>query len=255
MIIIKDKIAIDKMREGGKRLSSIFDTIEPLVKQGLTSHELDAEIEKQLVALDLKSEAKGYCGYKHVSCISFNEEVVHGIPSPQKVIKMGDIIKVDVCASWKGYCADMARYFVIGTPSKKVQKFLQVAQESLDLGIAEAREGNRLFDISAAVQKHVESHGYGIVRDFAGHGIGKRMHEEPEIPNYGKAGEGPVLKAGMTLAIEPMITLGDYPVFVETDGWTVKTRDKSLAAHVEDTVLITKDEPEILTRPSGARVG
>jgi methionyl aminopeptidase len=254
MIIIKDKCAIDKMREAGKRLASVFENIAPLIKQGLTSLDLDIEIERQLIQLELRSESKGYCGYRHVSCISFNEEVVHGVPTSKQVIKMGDIIKVDVCASWKGYCADMARFFAIGTPSKKVQKFLQVAQESLDLGIAEAREGNRLFDISATVQKHVESHGYGIVRDFAGHGIGKRMHEEPEIPNFGRAGEGPILKAGMTIAIEPMITLGDYPVFIETDGWTVKTRDKSLAAHVEDTVLITKNEPEILTRPS-ARVG
>jgi len=248
MIIIKDKVAIKLMREGGKRLAAIFDALAPLIKPGVSSLELDVAIEAALKKMEMKGESKGYMGYNHVSCISFSEEVVHGVPSAEKIIKMGDVVKIDICASWRGYCVDMARTFVIGSPSKKVQQFIYTAQAALDAGIQEARPGKRLSDISAAVQQVVEQEGYSVVRDFAGHGIGKKMHEAPEIVNFGKTGEGPLLKAGMTLAIEPMITMGDYPVYVAEDGWTVKTKDKSLAAHVEDTVLITEQEPEILTR-------
>lgn len=254
MITFKNSDAIKKMREGGQKLSSVFDMVEPFVKPGVSSLVLDEMIEEQLNNLGLKGEAKGYLGYKHVSCISFNDEVVHGIPAADKVVQIGDLIKIDICVSWQGYCVDMARSFFVDTQDEKILHFIRVAQEALDAAIAQAKVGNYLHDISATIQQVVEKHHYGVVRDFAGHGIGKKMHEEPEIPNFGKFGEGPVLKAGMTLAIEPMITFGDYRVFIATDGWTVKTRDKSLAAHVEDTVLITNEGPEILTRPNGARV-
>lgn len=253
MIVIKDKVAIDVMRQAGKLLANIFDSVvAPMMKAGVTSGAVDAAIEDAILHKEMKSEVKGFMGYKHVSCISFSDEVVHGVPSADKDFKSGGIIKVDVCASFKGYCADMTRVFFIGTPSKKAQKLVNVAYNALDCGIAEAREGRRLSDISAAIQREVERNGFGVVRDFAGHGIGKRMHEDPEVLNFGKAGKGPVLKAGMTLAIEPMITEGGYHVYIAPDGWTVKTRDKSLAAHVEDTVLITQGEPEVLTRPEGS---
>jgi methionyl aminopeptidase len=252
MIVIKDHIAIDCMRRGGALLSEIFDTvITPRMKQGVTSLQVDNAVAHALVEAKMKSESLGYMGYKYATCISCNDEVVHGVPSEKKVFKSGDLVKVDVCASWNGYCVDMARSYFIGTPSKELLRLVDVARGALDIGIAKACVGTRLSDISAAIQREVEKHGYGVVRDFAGHGIGKRMHEEPEVPNFGKAGKGPVLQAGMTLAIEPMITERGYHVYIAPDGWTVKTRDRSLAAHVEDTVLITQDEPEVLTRSKG----
>lgn len=249
MITIKNKQAILKMEKAGSLLSEIFADLSSILKSGVTTLDLDTWIADQMRLKGLASQCKGYMGYKHVSCISVNDEVVHGVPSKATVLADGDLVKVDICTSWKGYCADAARcYFVGGTGAEKTDHLVKVAKESLDAGIEKAVAGNRLSDISAAIQSVVEKNGYGVVRDFAGHGIGKRMHEEPEILNYGQPGKGPVLRAGMTLAIEPMITMGAYHVYVTHDGWTVKTKDKSLAAHVEDTVLITNDKPRILTR-------
>lgn len=248
MIIIKNKIAIQKMAMAGKLLSEIVADGASLVKEDASTFEIDAWIAQQISKKGLVSEMKGYKGYANVSCISVNDEVVHGVPSQAKILKNGDLVKIDVCASWKGYCADMARCFFVGDVSQDIKKMVEVAQASLDKGIEKARPGNRLSDISAAVQEEVERYGYGVVRDFAGHGIGKEMHEEPEIVNFGKPGLGPVLRAGMAFAIEPMITLGDYKVSVSKDGWTVKTADKSFAAHVEDTVVITEQGPYIITR-------
>lgn len=189
-------------------------------------------------------------GYRHVSCISVNDVVVHGVPHADCILQLGDLVKIDVCASWNGYCADMARSFFVGQSSEQAQKLVDVAYQALKKGIDQARVGNRLSDISSAIQQEVEKHGFGVVRDFAGHGIGKNMHEAPEIVNYGKPGKGPVLKEGMTFAIEPMITAGKYNVYVANDGWTVKTVDRSLAAHVEDTIAITNAGPVILTSSS-----
>lgn len=248
MITIKNKASLSKMEEAGHLLSTMFTAIEPLIRPGVSTLELDACIAKELSQRGLVSKAKGYMGYKHVSCISLNDEVVHGVPEATKVLRDGDLVKVDVCASYKGYCADMARAFFVGSRDARAAQLVEVAQQALDKGIACARPGNRLTDISAAIQQEVERHGFGVVRDFAGHGIGKRMHEDPEILNYGKPGKGPILRPGMTFAIEPMITMGHYDVYVTEDGWTVKTVDKSLAAHVEDTIAITNDEPKILTR-------
>jgi methionyl aminopeptidase len=159
-------------------------------------------------------------------------------------------VKIDICASYKGYCADMARSFFVGDVSDSLKKLVSVAQQALDKGISKARAGNRLSDISAAIQQEVESNGFAVVRDFAGHGIGKEMHEEPEVLNYGKPGKGPLLQPGMAFAIEPMVTAGHYDVCILSDGWTVETTDKSWAAHVEDTIVITDGEPKIITRPS-----
>lgn len=248
MITIKNKASIEKMSRAGILLLEVFDAIKPFIKPGISTAEIDSIAENEIKKRNLVSKCKGYHGYKHVSCISVNDEVVHGVPSERKILRSGDLVKVDICVSWNGYCADMARPYVVDAVDASTMKFISVAQEALNKGIAAARAGNRLTDISAAIQKEVESHGYGVVRDFAGHGIGKHMHEDPEILNYGKPGRGPILRPGMTFAIEPMITLGKYDVFITEDGWTVKTADKSLAMHVEDTVLITESDPVILTR-------
>lgn len=249
-MFIKNKQALDTMRVAGKLLAEIFENVSSVIQPGRSTASIDAWIEQQLVQRNLISQSKGYKGYRHVSCISVNNVVVHGVPSENIILKLGDYVKVDVCAAWNSYCADMARGFIVGSVSdEKVQHLMMVAAQALDKGIAQAVVGNRLFDISAAIQQHVEQFGYGIVRDFAGHGIGKRMHENPDVPNFGTAGTGMRLVEGMTFAIEPMITQGSYEVFVDKDGWTVKTKDGSLAAHVENTIAITQHGPEILTRP------
>ena len=248
MITIKNKQALEYMKMAGRLLAEIFNSLHEKIIPGISTLELDKYIEQQLNARSLKSQSKGYKGYKHVSCISINDEVVHGVPSEKKIIKEGDLVKVDICAAWNGYCADMARCFLVGQPSLEIKKLVEVAQMALDKGIDKARTGGFLTDISAAIQDEVERHGFGIVREFAGHGIGKKMHEEPELLNYGQPGKGPRLRPGMAFAIEPMITQGDYAIRILSDGWTAVTADKSFAAHVEDTVIITEQGPEIITR-------
>src|SRR5579863_5792682 len=247
-IHIKNKQSINMMAHAGGLLSEILDSVREKVLSGITTAEIDIWIEEQLKLKDLISCTKGYMGYQHVSCIAVNDEVVHGVPRSTSVLKKGDLVKIDVCASWNGYCADMARSFFVGEPSSaNAQKLVDVAHQALKKGIDQAQVGNKLSDISAAIQEEVEKHGFSVVRDFAGHGIGKNMHEAPEIVNYGKPGRGPILREGMTFAIEPMITAGKYHVYVADDGWTVKTVDHSLAAHVEDTIAITNAGPIILT--------
>ncbi len=254
MITIKNKSSIEKMEVAGKLLSQIMYQVAEIIVPDVSTLDIDLWIENKLKENGLISKAKGYRGYPCSTCISVNDEVVHGIPKKNKILKSGDLVKVDVCASWKGYCADMARCFFVNQKcSGQEEKFVSVAKSALNAGIEKAYPGNRLSDISSAIQLEVENNGYGIVRDFAGHGIGKNMHEDPEILNYGEPGKGPILRSGMTFAIEPMITLGDYNVYIADDGWTVKTRDKSLAAHVEDTILITDNGPRILTRLNDSR--
>ena len=248
MITIKNKIAVAKMEKAGLLLQEVFEIISSFIKEGMSTLDVDTKIAQLLKERNLTSKALGYRGYKHVSCISVNDVVVHGVPSASQILRDGDLVKVDICASHDGYCADMARAYFIGKPTPEAQKPATVAEDALKKGIEQARAGNRLGDISAAIQAEVEKHGFGVVRDFAGHGIGKQMHEDPEILNYGKAGKGPLLQPGMTFALEPMITQGNYKVYVAEDGWTVRTSDKSLAAHVEDTIAITHDEPKVLTR-------
>lgn len=248
MITIKNKASIAKMQKAGLLLQEVFDALIPFIKEGISTLAINQYVAQLLKEKNLRSEMLGYRGYSHVSCISVNDEVVHGLPRATTILRDGDLVKVDVCASFKGYCADMARAYIVGKGSPEVMKLVTVATNALKKGIAKARAGNRLTDISAAIQQEVEENGFGVVRDFAGHGIGKQMHEDPEILNYGKPGMGPLLQPGMAFAIEPMITLGKYDVYITKDGWTVKTLDKSLAAHVEDTIVITQEEPQILTR-------
>ncbi|MBN1549720.1 type I methionyl aminopeptidase [Candidatus Babeliales bacterium] len=256
MITIKNKLAIAKMETAGRLLSQIFEELIDIIVPGISTATIDAWIEQRISELGMISMMKGYNGYRHVSCISLNDEIVHGVPKRSRLIANGDVVKVDVCVSWKGYGADMARCFPVGSISRDALDLIAVAQEALDAGIEQACVGNRVSDISAAIQKTVERHDYGVIRVFAGHGIGKRMHEDPEILNYGRPGEGAVLRHGMTLALEPMIAQKSYDVRVDSDGWTARTADGGLAAHVEDTVLVTDRGPQILTRPHsrGAKV-
>ncbi len=247
-IVIKNKASIDKMRRAGQSLARIINDIKDVIKPGISTLELDTLIEEKMRADGLKPECKGYGTYKHATCISLNDVVVHGIPSKEIILKSGDFVKIDVVGSHKGYCADMARYFFVGSASPEALKLADAAQKALDGAIEIIRPGIRLSDVSAFIQGAVEAEGFSVVRDFAGHGIGKLIHEGPQIPNYGKPGKGPLLQEGMTLAIEPMINEKSYKIKIMSDGWTAKTVDGGLAAHVEDTVVVTKNGFEVLTR-------
>jgi methionyl aminopeptidase len=250
MIIIKNKESLRKMEEAGKRLSGIFEKLHSIVKVGISTLAIDTIIAKELAGQSLISCTKGYRGYRHVSCISVNDEVVHGVPNENKIIHEGEVVKIDVCASWNGYCADMARPYIVGAVDTEVRKLIETAQNALDKGIEKVKIGNYLTDISAAIQWEIEKEGFGIVRDFAGHGIGKKMHEDPEILNYvsSECTKKIAIRQGMAFAIEPMVTLGNFQVYVAADGWTVKTKDKSMAAHVEDTVIVTDNGAKVITR-------
>lgn len=248
MIFIKNISAIQKMIEAGKRLSGIFQELSLIVVHGKRALDIDYWIEKKLESQSLRTAMKGYHGYRYVSCISFNDEVVHGVPSANKIVKDGDLVKIDVCAAFQGYCADMARPFFVGTGmSSQVHDFISVARQSLVAGTEKIVENNRLSDVSAAIQDVIIKHNYGIVREFAGHGIGRNMHEEPDVSNYGKPGRGPILKVGMAFAIEPMITLGNHAIVIDEDGWTARTVDGSLAMHIEDTVIVGENGPIVTT--------
>lgn len=247
-IIIKNKVIIEKMRIAGKLLAEIMQEAQSLVVIGKNTAEIDAIIEQNMRKKGLVPACKGYAGYNHATLISLNDVIVHGVPSKEIILKSGDFVKIDVVGAYKGYCVDMARYFFVGEVNPFVRKIAAVAQQALDSAIDNVVPGKKLSDISALIQQIVEREGFGVVRYFAGHGIGKDIHEAPDIPNYGVPGQGPILQPGMTLAIEPMITQGAYDVQIMADGWTAKTVDGGLAAHVEDTILVTEQGAEILTR-------
>ena len=248
VIQVKNKLALSKMETAGKLLAEICQELTDIIRPGMATSVIDSWMSDRLKARGLSSKMKGYCGYKHVTCISINEQVVHGIPSDKKILKDGDLVKVDVCAAWGGYCADMARCYFVGEARPDAKLLVEAACRSLDKAVEATQVRNRIGDISFAVQQEVEKSGFGVVRDFAGHGIGKNMHEDPEILNYGQSGTGPEIRVGMAFAIEPMITAGRYDVIILADGWTVETVDKSLAAHVEDTVVVTENGPKVVTR-------
>ncbi len=250
MIPIKSDSECAKIKTAGLLLAGVFDEVHPQVRAGVSTLALDTAVERMLSVRGLVAASKGYKGYRHATCISINDEVVHGVPSSRRTLKDGDLVKIDVCASYEGFFADMARSFIIGGDTRGAQRLVEATSRALDDGIACATVGARLSNISAAVQRRVQGYGFDVVRDFAGHGVGKAMHEEPEILNYGVPGHGPMLAAGMVFAIEPMVTKGNYRVFVASDGWTVKTVDGSLAAHVEDTVIVINDGPVVVTRPA-----
>ncbi len=248
MISVKNDQAVECMTTAGRLLATVFEEIPGILRAGISTLDIDHYIEQRLHEMQLVSGSKGYKGYRFVSCISLNDVVVHGIPSASSIIKSGDLVKIDVCAAFKGYFADMTRSYCIDHADLGVERLVSTAYSALDKGIEQAWAGKHLSDISAAIQQEAESKGFGVVRDFAGHGIGRAMHEEPEILNYGKPGRGPVIKCGMAFALEPMITMNEYHVFVEDDGWTVKTVDGGYAAHVEDTIVVTENGPKIITR-------
>ncbi len=247
MIIIKTDKEIEYMRQAGKVVANTLLKLEEVVKPGITTAELDRIAEEYIVKQNAKPSFKGYCGFPGSICTSVNKEVVHGIPSKKVILQEGDIISVDCGAILNGYQGDAARTFAVGKISAEAQKLIEVTKESFFKGAEKAIVGNRLTDISAAIQTYAESFGYSIVREYVGHGIGKDMHEDPEVPNYGRPGRGPKLTQGIMLAIEPMVNAGGYRVETESNDWTVVTIDGSLSAHYENTVAILDDGPEILT--------
>ncbi|MEK6265776.1 MAG: type I methionyl aminopeptidase [Clostridium sp.] len=246
MINIKSDMEIQYMRDAGKVVSGVLALIEQVVKPGITTEDLDKLAEEFIVKQGAKPSFKGYCGFPASICTSVNNEVVHGIPTNRSLLE-GDIISIDCGAVLNGYHGDAARTFPVGKVSDEAARLIEVTKNSFFKGFEKAVIGNRLSDISAAIQCYAEGHGYSVVRDFVGHGIGTSMHEDPEVPNYGAPSKGPKLVHGMVLAIEPMINMGKHYVKVESNKWTVVTRDGSLSAHYENTVAILKQGPEILT--------
>lgn len=235
------------MREAGRIVALTLQELKKRVCPGVTTGELNRFAEDFLRRLGATPAFLGYHGYPASICTSVNNEVVHGIPGLRK-LENGDIISIDIGAVYHGYCGDAAITLPVGEISEEAARLLEVTQRSLYLGIEKAVAGNRIGDISAAIQNYVESEGYHVVRDFVGHGIGRNMHEEPQVPNYGKPGHGLRLQAGLVLAIEPMVNIGTHEVVVMPDRWTVVTKDGSLSAHFEHTVAVTEGQPEILTR-------
>lgn len=246
-IIIKTPAEIQKMRTSGIALRQVHDAVKAAVRVGATTMDLERAAVAKVAELGAKSAFKGYHGYPAVLCTSVNNEVIHGIPHDRGALKEGDIVSVDCGVIVDGYYSDAAVTHRVGKVSDAVEKLLKVTEASLYAAIEQAVPGGRLFDISHAVQAMCEAEGYGVVREFVGHGIGKNMHEDPQLPNYGNPGKGPRLKPGMVLAIEPMINMGGPEVKVLEDGWTAVTVDGSFSAHFEHTVAITKDGPLILT--------
>lgn len=246
MITIKSSNEVELMRAAGRIVGKTHEMIQKHIKPGITTLELDKIAEDYIRSNDAIPSFKGYRGFPGSICASVNEEVVHGIPSLRK-LKNGDIISVDIGAIYKGYHGDSANTYGVGEISHEAQKLIEVTKNSFFEGMRQAKTGKRLFDISAAIQDYIESKGYSVVREFVGHGIGKEMHEDPQIPNYGTAGKGPRLAKGMTFAVEPMVNVGKKDVKVLSNGWTVVTKDLSLSAHYEHTLLITDGTPEYLT--------
>ena len=246
MITIKTSSQLDSMRKAGAVVAAALKAAERCVKAGVTTLEVNAAVEDCILAAGAVPSFKNYRGFPFATCISINDVVVHGFPSP-RILKEGEIVSVDVGAKLNGYHGDAARTFLIGKVAPAAAKLVEVTQQSFFEGIKFARAGRRLGDLSHAVQAYAQSFGYGVVREMVGHGIGAALHEDPNVPNYGVAGTGVLLKKGFTLAVEPMITAGGYRIKIDGDGWTCRTVDGSLSAHYENTIIITDGEPEILT--------
>lgn len=254
MVTIKSKKEIELMREVCKVVAIVYQELEQQIKPGMSTWELDQIAEQKMRSLGAIPAEKGYdIGIKGVPpfpaslCVSINDEVIHGIPSKNRMIREGDVVSIDTVALKNGYNGDAARTFIVGKASKEAERLVQVTKQAFFEGIQYAKVGNRIGDVCHAIGEYVHSQGYSVIREFQGHGIGREMHEDPGIPNYGKAGRGIRLEPGMTLAIEPMVIAGKPNILELDDGWTIITEDGSLAAHYENTILITEKEPEILT--------
>jgi methionyl aminopeptidase len=247
VIVCKSPAEIDRMRAASALVAQVLSELRELVRPGVTTAELDANAEATILSAGATPAFKGYHGYPATLCISINEEVIHGIPSARRALNDGDVVSVDVGAVLDGFVGDSAVTFAVGAVSERASELLQVTQEALYRAIAQMKVGGRVSDIGHAVQKHVEAHGFSVVREFVGHGIGTAMHEEPQVANYGPPGRGPRLAEGMVLAIEPMVNVGKPAVKVLDDGWTAVTRDGSVSAHFEHTVALTAEGPLVLT--------
>jgi methionyl aminopeptidase len=247
VIVCRSAAELEKMRDAGRLVGEVLTELTGLVAPGITTAELDDVAEQRIRKAGAIPAFKGYHGYPATICASINEEVIHGIPSGRRILNEGDVISIDVGASLDGYYGDSAVTLAVGHVSEQAATLLRVTEESLYKAIERVRAGGRISDIGHAVQQHVEAYGFSVVREFVGHGIGQRMHEEPQVPNYGEPGRGPRLSEGMVLAIEPMVNAGKPAVKVLADGWTAVTRDGSLSAHFEHTVAVTADGPRILT--------
>lgn len=251
-VSIKTGKEIELMRTAGKILGEVLEQLSASVKPGMSTKEVDAIGERLIRSRGCVPACLNYCGYPASICVSVNEEVVHGIPSRKRILKEGDLVSLDTVLIYKGYHADACRSLLVGgSGTPEAEKLLKVTQEAFWAGIAHAQAGSHLHDISNAIADYAEGFGYGVIRDYIGHGIGRHMHEDPEVPNYRQMTRGIRLRPGMTIAVEPMIAQGSWKVRVLDDGWTAVTEDGGLAAHYENTILITDAEPEILTLPSG----
>ncbi len=246
-VTIKSRHEIELMRDAGKILAEVHDRLAEIIEPGITTMEIDRRGEEMIRKAGCIPSFKGYEGYPASICVSVNDEVVHGIPDKKHHLFEGDIVSLDAGVIYKDYQSDAARTYGVGNIDDEARRLIDVTKESFFRGIEKARAGNHLYDISAAIQKYVEANGFSVVRDLVGHGIGKEMHEEPQIPNYKPVGRGMRLCPGMTLAVEPMVNAGKYEVWILEDDWTVVTRDGSNSAHYENTILITEDDPEILS--------
>ena len=249
MIVLKTSREIAAMREAGRIAGRALQLAGEMVAPGVSTYEIDRETERFIRSCGATPSFKNYQGYPATACISVNDQVIHGIPSKHCIIQAGDIVSIDLGAFYQGYHGDTAATFAAGEISPDAQRLMDVTKESLMKGIAMAHAGNRIGDISYAVQSHAEAAGFSVVRSFVGHGVGAQLHEAPEVPNFGTAGRGIRLMAGMTIAFEPMINMGQCDVRVLQDGWTTVTKDGSLSAHFEHTVAITTDGPVLLTQP------
>jgi methionyl aminopeptidase len=242
---------LETMREACRRAAAVLDDLEDLVVPGISTYELDQEAKKIMDRYEVQSACFQYrhgpLVFPSYTCLSVNDEIIHGIGTLKRILREGDIVTLDVCVNYQGWVGDNARTVRVGAVSEEVNRLLKVTEEALYKGIAEARVGNRIGAVSNAVQRCVESHGFSVVREFVGHGVGKSMHQPPQIPNYGSKRSGPPIRKGMTLAIEPMVNMGDAAIRMLDDGWTAVTRDGKMAAHFEHTVLVTDGAPEILT--------
>ena len=247
-IILKSDDEISIMRHAGSVVAQTLQKLVEMLRPGVVEKELDKVVRKEFEKHDVVPTFLGYHGYPATVCVSINEEIVHGIPG-KRVIEDGDVVSLDLGCTYKGFVADSALTVIVGHAKPEAEKLVEVAKQSLDAGIEQAHEGKRLGEISHAIQTVIESHGFGVVREYVGHGVGRQMHEEPQVPNFGPPDRGPVLKKGMVLALEPMVTLGDWKTRQLEDNWTVVTADGSLAAHFEHTIAITNNGPQVLTVP------
>ncbi len=251
MVIIKSAREIELMKVAGHAVSEAFKNIEKLIKPGMSTMDIDQIVIDTFIKNGCTSAEKGYYGYPANACVSVNEELVHGIPSSKKILKEGDIVSVDLVASYKGYMADACRTFKVGKLSPNAERLIKVTKEAFLEGLKQVKVGGYIGDISHAVQQFVENNGYNVTREYTGHGIGAHMHEDPSIPNYGKAGTGARIEPGMTICIEPMVLEGKKDIRVLPDGWTAVSKDKNLTAHYENTIVVKSDGVEIITMYEG----